>query len=1147
MIREIFFLLLSITGLFAMAAPDMKYTYWFDNDKVPVCTESLTGNKSFSLKIDASALDGATPHTIHFQIADSAGRRSEPKSAMFLKSLTLSGAQAYIYVDGEYHSTLPVNEENENIDFIVDVENYDFGLHTVMMQIVTPDNILTAPVESIFMRVPTDKQKEEYKCYYTIDNDTSIARIGSYADGIVHADIDLASLSTGIHSIQFMLASPDGLATQCLSAFFMKLPLGAGDISSYDYWVNDDTERITHVDLEKAQSPFRLMALIPVKSYPLRTSSFRFKVEEDKPVIYPLNDFNMLISSANGQFTSISSPFYDSTMPTAVTPSTIEPTPEGAVINAGAIPQGDIRWYEFAVKAGDSIAVNVDKPCTIELFDKDGTTLYTATGNNAINGGGFHVFDNGKIYVALHDAKQTGNIRLTTKHIDRYALLKYNLHDMSADGFVFIDFIGNGYERLKSVSLGGDDRRVMCDSINIFSNTIARICFNFHNKPLAISGPQALTLHFDDGTPEGTTDLTVENAVNVETPVYKPIEVKVDPNNSKFALDHPVTVTLTNPGNVGCWGVPLNVAFDCIGKGILFKDFSITTLNPIDGHDFPISFETDNLLGTGKQGTFIPIILPYIGPNESITLTFIVNCTFGDTFNCYAWAGEPWSKEGRHLLDENDTQSTAMRAPSQTRRFNYDTFGDMQNAIGATGSSGSAANVYLGLGTTIAGIHNSIGKHIQAEQRRCYGAAYDEIAEYLPNYDMPAGMTPGAIFANSMPLPGWMSSQLGILLGFNERQREHAENPNPMPSSNRISIPYSYDPNDILGYRSPGDTEHIGKTVTTLDYTVEFENDPEFATASAQTVSVTDSLDGKIFDLSTFRAHEFTLGKHSIDFGGVRKGVKTIDMRPEINGIAQVTVDFNESDGKLLLTVNSLDPITMEPTDDVMQGVLPVNSNGEGIGELHYTIDLREGLADGTAVDNKATIVFDENPPIDTPVWHNVTDYTLPQSEVTEVATADNVTFTIKVNGTDTGSGIWHYDLYARWDGQSEWTPVAESVEAADDGTLTYTAPAALKAAQFVTVAYDKAGNMEDSAVLRKLLGDVDGSGHVDANDVLLLRAYYIERPVTLDLTVADVNSDGRVDAQDATAARVIYLDSQVKQVKRIRASHIRTRKSTSK
>lgn len=1142
MIRK--FIMLSTMAWAAVSAyalPD--YAYWFDGDSTVSATGPLSGNGAFSLDIDASALDGSLPHTLHFQVSDSDGNRSAARSAMFLKTFSLTGSTAHVYVDGQYHSSLPTTAGDTGVMCEIDASQYDFGLHTLMVQLVTHDNMLAAPVEGVFMRVPTDAEVNGFRCYYTIDNDDSMTQTGSYSNGMVHADIDAASLKTGLHSIQFMLASPDGLATQCLSAFFMKLPLGAGDISSYDYWVNDDTERITHVDLEKAQSPFRLMALIPVKSYPLRTSSFRFKVEEGKPVIYPLNDFNMLVSSANGQFTSISSPFYDSTMPTAVTPSTIEPTPEGAVINAGAIPQGDICWYEFAVKAGDSIAVNVDKPCTIELFDNKSNGLYSASGYDAVVGGGFHAFDDGKIYMAVHDAKNTGSVNVKVTHIDRFAVLKYTPKRIAPDGLVFMDLIGNGMKHLKRVTLGNNNI-IECDSLVAFDHAYARVCFNFYGKSWNPSEPQTLTCYFDDDPITGTSAITINNAVNIEAPQNGEIKIRL----VNYLVPGPrraVSVVIENSGSTAHWGVPVNIALEGHKRKIEFDNFNIIAPEPIDNVDFPISYQTDNLFGMEQNGTFMPMILPYIGPHESIWLNMWITNNVLFSFNMYVWAGEPWSIAGRYLLGESGGIVTP---PMQTDCINYDTFADMQALIGEHGgTAGQAANVYLGLGQTIGGIYLGLGKRQRAEERRCNGADYDMIAEYLPQYDSPLAMSPQAIFQNSMPLPEWLSQPLSELYAANEREANHAECSSPRPSPTRISFPRAWDPNDILGYMSPAETEHIGKDVKTLDYIVEFENDPELATASAVTVNVANKLDGKVFDLQSFKAGLFRLGKHTINFEGVKRSIQTIDMRPEINGIAQVEVDYDESTGNLTLDIASLDPISLEPVNDVMQGVLPVNSNGEGIGELHYTIDLREGLADGTAVDNKATIVFDENPPIDTPVWHNVTDYTLPQSEVTEVATADNVTFTIKVNGTDTGSGIWHYDLYARWDGQSEWTPVAESVEAADDGTLTYTAPAALKAAQFVTVAYDKAGNMEDSAVLRKLLGDVDGSGHVDANDVLLLRAYYIERPVTLDLTVADVNSDGRVDAQDATAARVIYLDSQVKQVKRIRASHIRTRKSTSK
>lgn len=1139
MIRK--FIMLSAmawTAVSAYALPD--YSYWFDGDSIITATGTLPGNGAFSLDIDASALDGSRPHTLHFQVADSDGNRSAARSAMFLKAFSLTGSTAHIYVDGQYHSSIPTTAGDTGVRYEIDASAYDFGLHTLMVQLVTHDNILAAPVEGVFMRVPTDDEVSGYRCYYTIDNDDSMPYTGSYSNGMVHADIDAASLQTGLHSIQFMLASPDGLATQCMSAFFMKLPLGAGDIGSYDYWVNDDTQNITHVDLEKAQSPFRLMALLPVKSYPLRTSSFRFRIEDGKPVIYPLNDFNMLVSSANGQFTSISSPFYDATMPTAVIASTVKPTPEGTVTNVGTIPSGEIRWYEFSVKSGDSIAVSVDQPCTVEMFDTKGNAVYSASGHTAIVGGGFHSFDNGKVYIALHDAKKGLPVRATIKHIDRYAVLKHTPSRIAPDGLVFMDLVGNGMEHLKRVTLGNDDI-IECDSLVAFDHAYARVCFNFYGKSWNPSEPQTLTCYFDDNATTGSSVITINNAVNIEAPQNGEIKTRVV-NYLVPGARRAVSVVIENSGSTAHWGVPVNIALEGHKRKIEFDNFNIIAPEPVNGVDFPITHQTDNLLDLGVEGTFMPMILPYIGPHESIWLNMWITSNILHGFNIYTWVGEPWSIAGRYLLGESGGIVTP---PMQTDCINYDTFADMQEFIAEHGgTAGQAANVYLGLGQTIGGIYLGLGKRQRAEERRCYGADYDMVAEYLPQYDSPLAMSPQAIFQNSMPLPEWLSQPLSELYATNEREANHAECSNPRPAPRRVSIPLSMDPNDILGYMSPAETEHIGKDIKTLDYTVEFENDPEVATASAVTINVANKLDGKVFDLQSFKAGLFRLGKHNIDFGGVKHGLQTIDMRPEINGIAQVGVDFDESTGNLTLSIASLDPISLEPVNDVMQGVLPVNNDGEGIGELHYTIDLREGLADATAVDNMATIVFDENPPIDTPVWHNVTDYTLPTSEVTEVTTADNVTFSIKVNGTDTGGGIWHYDLYARWDGSSDWMPVAESLEADDNGVLTYTAPAALKSVQFVTVAYDKAGNMEDSEMLRKQLGDVDGSGKVDANDVLLLRAYYIQRPVTLDLTVADVNSDGSVDAQDATAARVIYLASQVK---RMMAPHVRTRKSTSK
>ena len=63
--------------------------------------------------------------------------------------------------------------------------------------------------------------------------------------------------------------------------------------------------------------------------------------------------------------------------------------------------------------------------------------------------------------------------------------------------------------------------------------------------------------------------------------------------------------------------------------------------------------------------------------------------------------------------------------------------------------------------------------------------------------------------------------------------------------------------------------------------------------------------------------------------------------------------------------------MTMEPTTVAMDGILPVNNSGNGIGQLSFDISLKSNLSDGTEIPNKATIVFDENDPIETPTWVN--------------------------------------------------------------------------------------------------------------------------------------------------------------------------------
>ena len=221
--------------------------------------------------------------------------------------------------------------------------------------------------------------------------------------------------------------------------------------------------------------------------------------------------------------------------------------------------------------------------------------------------------------------------------------------------------------------------------------------------------------------------------------------------------------------------------------------------------------------------------------------------------------------------------------------------------------------------------------------------------------------------------------------------------------------------------------------------------------------------------------------------------------------------------------------MTMEPTDDYMQGILPVNYDGEsGIGNITYTIDLAGTFADGTEISNKASIIFDNNDAIVTPVWTNTIDAVAPQSEVTDVVQKNDSIVTIHLDGADNRSGIWKYEVYAQLGEGATWQKVAECD--ADTACVDFRYYDGIVYG-FCAVATDMAGNVEtkeftkEGTFVEVNLGDVNSDGEVNTLDASLTLGYYLEQQVPILAIAADVNEDGAVNTLDATQIIQMYLN----------------------
>jgi Tol biopolymer transport system component len=233
-----------------------------------------------------------------------------------------------------------------------------------------------------------------------------------------------------------------------------------------------------------------------------------------------------------------------------------------------------------------------------------------------------------------------------------------------------------------------------------------------------------------------------------------------------------------------------------------------------------------------------------------------------------------------------------------------------------------------------------------------------------------------------------------------------------------VCVVTSIDPNDKSGPSGLGPERFILSDGRVLHYTVYFENLPS-ATAEALEVLVRDRLDSDL-DWSTFR---FEGSSH-----------------PNC-----LTTAFNPSTGVARWRFVGINlPPNKEPP--------------EGEGWVTYSVRLKDGLATGTQITNKATIVFDQNDPMDTPVWVNTVDAAAAESEIHPLPRAVPTEFIVEWIGHDEpdGSGVASYDIYVSDNGQpyALWLAGIAQSWAQFKGEVGHTY-------RFYSVARDGVGNVE--------------------------------------------------------------------------------------
>ena len=269
----------------------------------------------------------------------------------------------------------------------------------------------------------------------------------------------------------------------------------------------------------------------------------------------------------------------------------------------------------------------------------------------------------------------------------------------------------------------------------------------------------------------------------------------------------------------------------------------------------------------------------------------------------------------------------------------------------------------------------------------------------------------------------------------------------------------SSDPNEIIGPTGYDSVRWVSIN-DVLNYTIFFENDPEFATANAQKVDVrfnfVDKAAMKGFGLGTYG---FANQSWNIEDAPVAYQNR-LDLRDSMYIFVDLTAGIDVVKQQAFWLFNSIDPETGYHPWQVDRGMLPVNdSTHVGEGFVTFRLKPQENLKTGDTISIQASIVFDQNDTIPTNRWRNTIDASNPTSKVKARQDSKNehlYHLTLEAADDEGGSGLKRVLLY-----QANNFGIYEEVATCPvDTVIDFTAEPGHQY-RFYSIAEDNVGNRE--------------------------------------------------------------------------------------
>ncbi|GHT43431.1 hypothetical protein FACS189438_0600 [Bacteroidia bacterium] len=612
-------------------------------------------------------------------------------------------------------------------------------------------------------------------------------------------------------------------------------------------------------------------------------------------------------------------------------------------------------------------------------------------------------------------------------------------------GVATVIFYGGGLTNKTQVILQNSNEQIKGENIKLIAPGQLEVEFNLINKSIGM---------YDIDVSDATTfgKITLTKSYTIEGTIQPEVWAEIIGND--IVIDNrwqTYTISYGNKGNVDAIAVPIWLVFsDVPNLEIEFVDFEV--LPPVLDYaldevivkeilETSIFIKMDQFQNQLFKCKAYPLIIPKIPSNYTGQVRIRLKTDQSIRFK--VWIDDSLvSVEETNLLRSTQYNNNPRYKECRKTLMEATAAQTFQGYIPGYGCFSDAKYWGRSLGGKVGGTVGW-GSFVWNTAFFISGCVLD----YIPGLGLGAG-----IIVNTL---GGVGS---LYWGEKDCGRQFPPIGDPSNPELPIRTSSSLDPNEILGPSGYGEQNFIQKK-SHLNYALYFENDAEKATAPAQEIFLTDTLDLAKFNPEEFSFGTFTFRDMTIEaIPGVTEFSKDVDMRERgENIIVRISATFDKEKGIIHWHLIALDPETMDLTESPYLGILYPNTTPPiGDGNVTYRIGVKDGLPDGTVIKNQAYIIFDLNEPIATNVYINTFDYSKPKSRMsTTYKIVDNTNIEVSWSGSDTGSGIRDYTVYVS-DNNGEY----RIWQSGTTETAVFEGAAGHRYA-FYVVATDNAGNVE--------------------------------------------------------------------------------------